>query len=101
VDRQKVDVELGKAAHSRLYRGTNIEQLHIKENTLAMLVLQLVREGEPAAGQHAKADLIEGHGAAKFIGQLHPRNDIGHIKGNNQAVIGSGHGLSFRDLSVV
>ncbi len=93
MDGQKIQIELRQTAHRRLYRGTDIEQLHIKENALAVILLQLIGQREAPTGQHPQADLVEAHRITKVFGQLQPLKGVWHIKGNDQSVIrGMGHG---------
>ena len=92
VHSQKVEVELRQPPHRRFDRGTDVEQLEVHENSFAVLVLQLVRQRHAAAGQHAQPDLVETDRGTQLFGHRMACNRIWHIEGNDQAVIGLGHG---------
>ncbi len=91
VHRQKIKFILGKAAHGGFDRRPNIEKLHVQKDAFAAIRFQIIGQRKAAAGQHAKADLVERHGIAQPVDKGHAIQQIWHIKGNDQAVI-CGHG---------
>ncbi len=90
VNGEKIEIELGDPAHGSFDGGADVEQFHVKEDAFALFFLQFVGERQPAAGQHAKADFVERHRRSEAACELQAFQCVGHIKGDNQAVIGHG-----------
>ena len=88
--RQEIMPERRQPTHRRFDRGADVEQLHIQKNPLAVLVLQLIGQRQPAAGQHAQPDLVKVDRIAQGFGQTQALQRIRQIKGKDQAVVRHG-----------
>jgi hypothetical protein len=84
---QEIEIELREAAHRRLDRGGDVEELHVEEDALAMLGLELVRQREAAARQHPEPDLVERDGLVEPVGEREALECIRHVEGDDQAVV--------------
>ena len=84
---QEIQIALRQPAHRRLDGGADIEQFHVEEDLLAVLVLQLLCQRKPAAGQHPQPDLVEGNRVTDALGQLQPCQRIADIQCHDQPVI--------------
>ncbi len=49
VDGEEIEIIAGDAAHGSLDRGTDVEELHVEKDALAVNLLELVGEGQSAA----------------------------------------------------
>ena len=85
---QEIQVELREPPHRRLDCIADIEQFHVQEDALALFLLQLVGECQAAAGEHPQPDLVEGNGVAQPLGQGQSSHGVGHVKGDDQAIVG-------------
>ena len=92
VNGQEIEVELRDTPDRRLHRRADVKELHVEEDALAVILLQLIGQRQAAAGQHAKADLVETDRIAKPPGKVQPVKRIGNIEGDDQPVVGAGLG---------
>ena len=91
---QKIEIILSQPAHGIFHGGTDIKQLHVQENALAMFRLELIGQGQTAACQHAQTDFVKRHRVADAFCELQTLQGVLNIEGYDQAVIGHG-GLRF------
>jgi hypothetical protein len=84
---EEVEAEAGEAPDRGGDGGGDVEELHVEKDPLAHL-LQLEREAEPAAGEHAEADLVEGDVLAERPHQFHPGMGVRQVEADDQAVVG-------------
>jgi len=87
VNGQEIQIILGNAPDRCLDRGADVKELHVKEDALAMFLLQLIGKGKSAPGQHAKADLVKAGGVADLLGQFQPGKRIRHVQRHDQTVV--------------
>ena len=87
---QKVEIILRQSAYRVFHSGPDVKQLHIQKDPFAVL-FQLVRQCQTAASQHAQTDFVKRNGIAKAFCQCESIKRVGHVKGDDQAVIGVGH----------
>ena len=87
VDGQEVEVELREATHRGFHRRADVVKLHVQEDALALFLLELVGQCQPAPGQHPQPDLVEGHGVAQRLRQFEPGQRVGHVQRHDQSVV--------------
>ena len=90
MDGEKVEIKLRDTAHGMFNCGADIEQFHIKKNTLAHFRFELIGQCQTAASQHAEADFVEVDRIPEMLGHLQGFNGIWHIHRHNQFVISHG-----------
>jgi hypothetical protein len=92
--RQEIEIELRQTPNAVLDGGGDVEELHVEEDALAVVLLELVGQRQAAARQHAEADLVERHRVADPPGHLQSRERVGDVEGHDEAVVGTwgGHG---------
>lgn len=88
VNGQEIKVIACDSAHRCLDRGANVEKLHVKEDALAMVLLQLIGKRETSAGQHPETDLVEADAVAQTVSEIQPCQRVRHVEGDDQTVIG-------------
>ena len=84
---QEIQIVLGDALDRRLDGGADVKEFHVQKDALAMFLFQLIGQRKAAAGQHAKADLVEAGGVAKPFGQFQPGQRVRHIQRHDQTVV--------------
>ena len=85
--RQEIQIKGRQPAHGGFHRGADVEQLHVQEDPLAVIPLQLVGKRQPAAGQHPQPDLVEADGIAQPFRKVQPRQGVRHVQCHDQPVI--------------
>ena len=84
---QKVEPEARETADGCLNRGGDVEELEVKKNSFVMFGLEFAGQRKAPPRQHAQANFVKADAVAQALCQIEPRQNIGNIEGNDQAVI--------------
>ena len=87
MDGEEVMAEAGETAHGAFYGGADVEQLEIEEDALAVRILELVRQRQTAAREHAEADLVETDRLAELFRHFESGHGMGQIERHDQPVV--------------